>query len=59
MSAARKEGYTSKHSTGADGTKKRLLVVIGILTRFGHENKRDVIRKAWMGTGRALYAPSL
>ncbi|XP_021909105.1 hydroxyproline O-galactosyltransferase HPGT1 [Carica papaya] len=54
LSAARKEGYTSKHSTGADGTKKRLLVVIGILTRFGHENKRDVIRKAWMGTDAAL-----
>ena len=53
LAAARQEGFTSKRSTETNGThsKKRPLVVIGILTKFGRNNNRDAIRKAWMGTG--------
>ncbi|KAF3432887.1 hypothetical protein FNV43_RR23989 [Rhamnella rubrinervis] len=56
LASARQEGFTSKRSTETDGThsKKRPLVVIGIFTRFGRENNRNAIRKAWMGTGAAL-----
>ena len=51
--AARQEGFTSKHSSDTDGavSKRRPLVVIGVLTRFGRKNNRDAIRKAWMGSG--------
>lgn len=53
LAAARQEGFDSKHSTETTGTnsKKRPLIVIGILTGFGRKNNRDAIRKAWMGTG--------
>lgn len=53
LAAARQEGFDSKQSTETTGTnsKKRPLVVIGILTGFGRKNNRDAIRKAWMGTG--------
>lgn len=56
LAAARQEGFNSKRLTETNGThpKKRPLVVIGILTRFGRNNNRDAIRKAWMGTGAAL-----
>ncbi|XP_059433771.1 hydroxyproline O-galactosyltransferase HPGT1 isoform X3 [Corylus avellana] len=56
LAAARQEGFDSKHSTETTGTnsKKRPLIVIGILTGFGRKNNRDAIRKAWMGTGAAL-----
>lgn len=53
LAAARQEGFTSKRSTETNGThsKKRPLVIIGVLTRFGRNHNRDAIRKAWMGTG--------
>ncbi|ESR35342.1 hypothetical protein CICLE_v10005228mg [Citrus x clementina] len=56
LAAAGQEGFKSKGSTDTDDKdpKKRPLVVIGILTRFGRKNNRDAIRKAWMGTGAAL-----
>lgn len=56
LAAAGQEGFKSKGSTDTDDNdpKKRPLVVIGILTRFGRKNNRDAIRKAWMGTGAAL-----
>ncbi|XP_010261468.1 PREDICTED: hydroxyproline O-galactosyltransferase HPGT1 [Nelumbo nucifera] len=56
LAAARQEGFVSKHLSGTDGTssKKRLLAVIGIITKFGHKNNRDAIRKAWMPTGAVL-----
>ncbi|PON96907.1 Glycosyl transferase [Trema orientale] len=56
LAAARQEGFNLKRLTETNGThsKKRPLVVIGILTRFGRNNNRDAIRKAWMGTGAAL-----
>ncbi|KAL9412402.1 hypothetical protein AB3S75_045932 [Citrus x aurantiifolia] len=56
LAAAGQEGFKSKGSTDMDDNdpKKRPLVVIGILTRFGRKNNRDAIRKAWMGTGKLL-----
>lgn len=56
LAAARQEGFKSKSSTDTDDNdpKKRPLVVIGILTKFGRKNNRDAIRKAWMGTGATL-----
>ncbi|GAV84897.1 Galactosyl_T domain-containing protein/DUF4094 domain-containing protein [Cephalotus follicularis] len=56
LAAARQEGFTLKRSKDTDGTEsqKRPFLVIGISTRFARKNNRDAIRKAWMGTGRAL-----
>ncbi|XP_054788204.1 hydroxyproline O-galactosyltransferase HPGT1-like [Prosopis cineraria] len=56
LAAARQEGFASKHLTETNGTYSRRgpLLVIGIITRFGRQNNRDAIRKAWMGTGAAL-----
>lgn len=56
LAAARQEGFVSKHLWDKSRTpsKKRPLVVIGILTGFGRKSNRDAIRKAWMGTGTAL-----
>ncbi|KAH8487541.1 hypothetical protein H0E87_026207 [Populus deltoides] len=56
LAAAKQEGFTSKLLTENDGAhaKKRHLVVIGIMTRFGNKNNRDAVRKAWMGTGAML-----
>ncbi|EOY23424.1 Galactosyltransferase family protein isoform 1 [Theobroma cacao] len=56
LAAARQEGFTSKTSSDTDGavSKRRPLVVIGVLTRFGRKNNRDAIRKAWMGSGATL-----
>ena len=58
LAAAKQEGFTSKVLTENDGAhaKKRHLVVIGIMTRFGNKNNRDAVRKAWMGTGRILWS---
>jgi hypothetical protein len=58
LSSARQEGFVSKSPKLADGTetKKRPLVVIGIMTSLGNKKKRDAVRQAWMGTGRvSLY----
>ncbi|KAJ9139803.1 hypothetical protein P3X46_030502 [Hevea brasiliensis] len=56
LATAKQEGFTSNFLSQNDGTnsKKRHLVVIGILTRFGRMNNRNAIRKAWMGTGITL-----
>ncbi len=56
LAAARQDGFASKSSTETNevNSKKRPLVVIGILTRFGRKNNRDAIRKAWMGTGKVF-----
>ncbi|XP_022737865.1 hydroxyproline O-galactosyltransferase HPGT1-like isoform X2 [Durio zibethinus] len=56
LAAARQEGFTSKRSSDTDGavSKRRPLVVIGVLTGFGRKNNRDAIRKAWMGSGATL-----
>ncbi|KAK7293453.1 hypothetical protein RJT34_16319 [Clitoria ternatea] len=56
LAKARQEGFASNHAIVTNGThtKKKPLVVIGILTKFGNQNNRDAIRKAWMGSGTAL-----
>ncbi|KAL9240505.1 hypothetical protein vseg_014715 [Gypsophila vaccaria] len=55
LDAAKQEGFVPKYSAREiANSKKRPLIVIGILTTFGRKNKRDAIRKAWMGTGNAL-----
>jgi len=53
LAAARQEGFVSKPLIEINGTysRRRPLVVIGILTKFGRQKNRDAIRKAWMGSG--------
>ncbi|KAI3511013.1 hypothetical protein L1887_18154 [Cichorium endivia] len=46
------EGFVSDHLSKTK--KKRPLVMIGVLTGFGHKNNREVIRKAWMSTGNHI-----
>ncbi|KAG9143438.1 hypothetical protein Leryth_025584 [Lithospermum erythrorhizon] len=55
LEKATQEGFVPKHLSGirGDQTKKKLLAVIGISTRFGRRNNRDAIRKAWMSQGAA------
>ncbi|XP_057464195.1 hydroxyproline O-galactosyltransferase HPGT1-like [Actinidia eriantha] len=56
LAKARQEGFISKHSSDNSGTntKKKILAVIGIITKFVRKNNRLAIRKAWMPTGAAL-----
>ncbi|KAK3021888.1 hypothetical protein RJ639_047392 [Escallonia herrerae] len=56
LGTARQEGFISKNIPENSGTntKKRLMAVIGVMTRFGHKNNRDAVRKSWMHTGAAL-----
>ncbi|KAK8710543.1 hypothetical protein V6N13_145862 [Hibiscus sabdariffa] len=56
LAAAGREGFTSKRSSDTNEavSKRRPLVVIGVLTRFGRKNNREAIRKAWMGSGATL-----
>ncbi|XVF50931.1 hypothetical protein PTKIN_Ptkin04bG0143300 [Pterospermum kingtungense] len=57
LAAARQEGFTPKRLSDTDDkavSKRRPLVVIGVLTRFGRKNNRDAVRKAWMGSGATL-----
>lgn len=55
LDVARQEGFVPKYSSiDKAKSKKKPLVVIGILTSFGRKNKRDAVRKAWMGTGSDL-----
>ncbi|KAM7268050.1 hypothetical protein ACFE04_010216 [Oxalis oulophora] len=53
LATATQQGFTSKRSIDSDkiNPKKRPLVMIGILTKFGRKKNRDAIRKAWMATG--------
>ncbi|XP_010555709.1 PREDICTED: hydroxyproline O-galactosyltransferase HPGT1 isoform X2 [Tarenaya hassleriana] len=53
LSSARQEGFVSKRFADTDGaqTKRKPLVVIGIMTNFANRKKRDAVRQAWMGTG--------
>ncbi|GKF07808.1 galactosyl transferase family protein, partial [Tanacetum coccineum] len=60
LAAARQQGFVSKHlSTTKTPPKKRPLVVIGVLTSFGRKNNREVIRKAWMSTGKHITTISI
>lgn len=51
LEKARQEGYMPNHLHENDGTEKKLLAVIGILTTYGRKKHRDAIRKAWMPAG--------
>lgn len=52
LAAAKQEGFVSKHlPENKRISSRRPLVVIGVLTKFGHKNNREAIRKAWMTTG--------
>lgn len=61
LSVARQEGFVPKDPKHTDGTetKRRPLVVIGIMTSLGNKKKRDAVRQAWMGTGRVSPYPCL
>lgn len=56
LAKAREEGFVSRNSLGSSGvnSRKKIMAVIGIITRFGRKNNRDAIRKAWMPAGTAL-----
>lgn len=56
LASAKQEGFVSKGLVETNGTysKRRPLVVIGILTKFGRQKNRDAIRKAWMGSGNNI-----
>lgn len=55
LAAAQQEGFVSNHLSENKGTpKKKLLAVVGIITKFGRKNNRDAIRRAWMPTGTDL-----
>lgn len=58
LAAARHEGFVGQYSSETNGTysRKRLLVVIGIVTEFGRKKHRDAVRKSWLSTG-AIQAP--
>ena len=45
LAAAQQEDFASKNLLENKGTppKKRLLAVVGIITKFGHKNNRDAI----------------
>ena len=47
LAAAQQKDFASKNLLENKGTppKKRLLAVVGIITKFGHKNNRDVICK--------------
>ncbi|KAG9448368.1 hypothetical protein H6P81_014496 [Aristolochia fimbriata] len=55
LAAARHEGFVGKYlsDNNENRSQKKLLAVIGIITQFGHKNKRDAIRRSWMPTGAA------
>ncbi|XP_060206901.1 hydroxyproline O-galactosyltransferase HPGT1-like isoform X2 [Lycium barbarum] len=56
LGKASQEGFVSKHLLDNNGkdSKKKLLAVVGVSTKFGNKKNRDAIRKAWMPTGAAL-----
>ncbi|RVW99330.1 Hydroxyproline O-galactosyltransferase HPGT1 [Vitis vinifera] len=47
LAASQQEDFASKNLLENKGTppKKRLLAVVGIITKFGHKNNRDAICK--------------
>ncbi|RRT68354.1 hypothetical protein BHE74_00031947 [Ensete ventricosum] len=58
LAAARHEGFVGQYSSETNGTysRKRLLVVIGIVTEFGRKKHRDAVRKSWLSTGAVSYS---
>eukprot|EP00261_Vitis_vinifera_P036328 XP_019077571.1 PREDICTED: hydroxyproline O-galactosyltransferase HPGT1 isoform X2 [Vitis vinifera] len=59
LAASQQEDFASKNLLENKGTppKKRLLAVVGIITKFGHKNNRDAICKGmdanWMALAMA------
>ena len=53
LAAAKHEGFVGKYTseTNATHSKKKPLVVIGIMTSFGRKNYREAVRKSWLPTG--------
>jgi hypothetical protein len=56
LAAAKHEGFVGKYTYETNGTnsRKRPLIVIGIMTSFGRKNYRDAVRKSWLPTGSML-----
>ncbi|KAG8047058.1 hypothetical protein GUJ93_ZPchr0008g12711 [Zizania palustris] len=56
LAVAKHEGFVGKYTYEANGTdsRKRPLIVIGIMTSFGRKNYRDAVRKSWLPTGSML-----
>jgi hydroxyproline O-galactosyltransferase HPGT len=57
LAAAKHEGFVGKYSAGTNTTfsKKKPLIVIGIMTSFGRKNYRDAVRKSWLPIGTSLH----
>lgn len=53
LAAAKHEGFVGKYSPETNGThsRKKPLIVIGIMSSFGRKNYRDAVRKSWLPTG--------
>ena len=53
LSAAKHDGFVGKYTSETNGThsRKKPLIVIGIMTSFGRKNYRDAVRKSWLPTG--------
>ncbi|XP_047075378.1 hydroxyproline O-galactosyltransferase HPGT1 [Lolium rigidum] len=56
LAAAKHDGFVGKYTSETNGThsKKKPLIVIGIMTSFGRKNYRDAVRKSWLPTGSML-----
>ncbi|EPS64049.1 hypothetical protein M569_10732, partial [Genlisea aurea] len=56
LEASRQGGFVPKHysEVAKTGSRRKLRIVIGILTEFSHKSKRDAMRKSWMGTVETL-----
>lgn len=56
LEKAKQEGFVSNRFPDNSGnhSKKKLLAVLGIITKFDRRKNREAIRKAWMPTGTTL-----
>jgi len=56
LAAAKHEGFVGKYTPETNGThsRKKPLIVIGIMSSFGRKNYRDAVRKSWLPTGSML-----
>ena len=57
LAAAKHEGFVGKYTPETNGThsRKKPLIVIGIMSSFGWKNYRDAVRKSWLPTGTSLH----
>ncbi|CAM0911448.1 unnamed protein product [Alopecurus aequalis] len=56
LAAAKHDGFVGKYTSETNGThsRKKPLIVIGIMTSFGRKHYRDAVRKSWLPTGSML-----